>query len=759
MSSRTVVLHPRAAALPLFLISASPVWAAAENMPARVSTDNDSGQIEEVLVSARRRGEERLQDVPVAVSVLSDETLRKAGITDLSEVATRTPSFTFAQQIGNQQEVVIRGIGTLRLTGSAAEPSVGLFIDEVYVGRRGTATPPLFDLERVEVVRGPQGTLYGKNVVGGAVNLLTARPSNETSGRAAISYGQFDAFGGRDIWEGTGYVTGELTDGLAGRLAVYYRKHDGYSQNTLLDEALDDQDNYAVRGSLLFQPTAALDIHVIADFSHNESNGQSRRAVDDLSVPGLGAVVGAGLLSDNVRESDSPWAQWEEQDTAGLTARVDYRLGSGHTLTYLSAVRYGDFNGRYSLVGTGSPPSLTDAANGQREKYTGITQDLRLSSPADGAGPLRWVAGAYFLREDTDIIDNSIATSFLSALGPGSVGDILDGEFIYDQENITKSSAIYGELTWALADTLSLTAGGRYTYDDKNYRNRSECLDFGAQPDFIFCVAPLGAEFWNIRTSKSWSEFTPKASLDWRASDNALLYVSAARGFKGGGWQGKPATEAAALFPYDPEIAWTYEIGAKTDWADGRVRANVAIFHTEFDDLQVEQLDDSGLSLIIDNAATARIDGVELEVQLRPVPELQLWLSGSYLDSEYQDFIDSAGNDLSGNRLARTPELRFTGGADYTVRISSTLSLDTRVEYQWQDEMPWLVENTVFEDSYGLLDARVALQALQSEWEVALFGKNLTDELYRVDAIPFLGDVFSRFGAPRSYGVQFTKTF
>lgn len=718
-----------------------------------------SDQIEEVFVSARRRGEEPLQDVPIAVSLLSEEALRKAHIVDLAEVAARTPSFTFGQQIGNQHEVVIRGIGTLRLTGSAAEPSVGLFIDEVYVGRRGTATPPLFDLERVEVVRGPQGTLYGKNVVGGAVNLITAKPDRETAARVSAAYGQFDAFGGRDVWEGSGYLTGGIGDAGAGRLAAYFRNHDGYSRSTLLNEWLDDQDIYALRGSLLFEPSDALDIHVTADFSHNESNGQSRRAVDDLSIPGLGAVVGSGLLGPNVRESDAPWDQWEDQETAGLTARVDYRLSGGNALTYLSAVRYGDFSGRYSLVGTRSPPSLTDAANGQHEKYVGITQDLRLSSPADTVSALRWVAGLYFLREDTDIIDNSMATTFLAVLGPGSVGDILDGEFIYDQQNITKSSAVYGELTWSITERLSLTAGGRYTYDDKEYRNRSECLDFGAQPDFIFCVAPLGAEFWNIRTSKDWSEFTPKAGLDWRASDDALLYISAARGFKGGGWQGKPATAAAALFPYDPEIAWTYEAGAKTAWADGRVRANVAIFHTSFDDLQVEQLDDTGLSLIIDNAASARIDGVEVELLFRPMAALQLWLSGSYLDSEYKDFIDSAGNDLSGNRLARTPEFMFAGGADYNVTLTPVLTLDARVEYQWQDDMPWLVENTVYEESYGLLDARVALASRNEGWEVALFGKNLTDELYRVDAIPFLGDVFSRFGAPRSYGVQFSKSF
>lgn len=718
-----------------------------------------SDPIEEVVVSARRRGEERLQDVPIAVSVLSAEALRKANIVDLAEVAARTPSFTFGQQIGNQHEVVIRGIGTLRLTGSAAEPSVGLFIDEVYVGRRGTATPPLFDLERVEVVRGPQGTLYGKNVVGGAVNLITAKPSRETSARVSAAYGQFDVFGGQDIWEGSGYITGGIGEAGAGRLAVYYRNHDGYSRSTSFNEPLDDQDSYALRGSLVFEPSEALNIHLAADFSHNESNGQSRRAVDDLSIPGFGVVVASGLLGTNVRESDAPWDQWEDQDTAGLTARIDYRLASGSTVTYLSAVRYGDFSGRYSLVGTRSPPSLTDAANGQHEKYVGITQDLRLSSAADAAGPVRWVAGLYFLREDTDLVDNSMATTFLSVLGPGTVGDILDGEFIYDQENVTKSSAVYGEFTWSMTERLSLTAGGRYTYDDKKYRNRSECLDFGAQPDFVFCVAPLGAEFWNIRTGKDWSEFTPKASVDWRASEDALLYVSAARGFKGGGWQGKPGSAAVASLPYDPEIAWTYEAGAKIDWADGRVGANVAIFHTEFDDLQVEQLDDAGLTLIIDNAASASIDGIELEVLFRPLPAVQLWLSGSYLDSEYRDFIDSAGNDLSGNQLARTPEYMFAGGADYSLVLTPVLTLDARVEYQWQDDMPWLVENTVYEESYGLLDARIALGSRNDGWEVALFGKNLTDELYRVDAIPFLGDVFSRFGPPRSYGVQFSKTF
>ena len=209
--------------------------------------------------------------------------------------------------------------------------------------------------------------------------------------RVAVSYGQFDVFGGRDIWEGFGscHRRIERLRQPAG-LAVYYRKHDGYSQNTLLDERLDDQDNYAVRGSLLFQPTDALEIRVGCRFQPQREHGQSRRAVDDPSFPGFGAVVRIGTVQRQcARERCTLGLSGKIRTQPGSRRASTIRLGGGHTLTYLSAVRYGDFNGRYSLVGTRSPPSLTDAANGQHEKYTGITQDLRLSS--SGRGTVRCV--------------------------------------------------------------------------------------------------------------------------------------------------------------------------------------------------------------------------------------------------------------------------------------------------------------------------------------------------------------------------------
>lgn len=743
-------LRPLAFALGLASLSALPSPARAQSAPGA------EGGLDEVIVSARRRGEESLQDVSIAVTVLSSEDLRKSGIVDIAQIAARTPGFTYQEQIGNQQEVVIRGIGTLRLTGSAAEPSVGLFVDEVYIGRRGTASPAIFDLERVEVVRGPQGTLYGKNVVGGAVNLITARPSHETSGRISAAWGQMDALGGKDTWSTEGYVTGSLGERAAGRLAFQARHNEGYSRNILRGEELDDYTGWALRGSLLFTPSEDLTIHLSADVGHNDGNGQSRLPVDDPTLPGPGPAAGLGLPTNDPRESASPWSQWEDKDVFGISGRLDYQLPGGQTLTYLAALRDGDFEGRYSLVGLPSPPSLTDAANGQEEDYQGITQDLRLAS-AEG-GRLSWVTGLYYLREETGVVDNSIATTYLAFLGPGSIGDILDGEFLYDQKTINESLAVYGEASWALSDALSLTLGGRYTDDDKDFRSRSECLDFG-QPGGLFCVAPLGNDFWDIRVKESWQEFTPKAGLDWRATEDVLIYASMARGFKGGGWQGKPGSTAAARFPYDPETAWTYELGAKTAWADGRLRANVAAFLTKFDDLQVEQLDDTGLTLIIDNAANAEIQGIELELRASPVEALELWFSGAWTDSEYQDFIDSSGADLSGNELARTPEYMYSAGVEYTAGIGADYELGLRAEYSWQDDMPWGVENTVYEDAYGLLDARIALSPRAGGWEIALYGKNLDDELYRVDTIPFLGDVFSRFGPPRSFGVQATLDF
>jgi iron complex outermembrane receptor protein len=438
-----------------------------------------------------------------------------------------------------------------------------------------------------------------------------------------------------------------------------------------------------------------------------------------------------------------------------VSARADVQLDAAHALIYLTAVRQGDFDGQYSAVGTTSAPAPTDAAFRQHERYQGITHDLRVSGAAD---QWRWMVGAYALREGTRIIDDSIATSYLSVLGPGSVGDALDGRSWYGQRGISHSRALVGEVGVKLRPSLWLSAGLRHTDDRKRYRNTSRCLDHGARSDFLLCVVPLGAEVWDISTRRRWRENMPRLGLDWQVRPDVLLYLSVARGFKGGGWQGRPGTREAALYPYDPEAALTYEIGGKASWAAERLRLSAAMFHTDFDDLQVEQVDDSGLALITDNAAAARIDGVEMELQAQVTLHTQLHFAGSYLSSEYRQFIDSRGVDLSGRTLARAPRRSFSAGLTHVRALSEVVSLQMQLDMRWQDVMAWVVENTVAEASYGVVDARLGLTSVRG-WEVAVLGSNLTNRLYRTDVIAFLGDVFSRFGPPRSYRLQVSQTF
>jgi len=708
-----------------------------------------AAQVDEIIVTATKR-EESVQSIPVAVTAFGAEELEKARVFDISDVAARTPSFAFQKADSTEQELIIRGIGTIRLDSASADPSVGLFLDEVYVGRRGTATPPVFDLARAEVLRGPQGTLYGKNVVGGAVNLITARPEDTFSGAGSVSIGNYSAV------QSSGHVTGPLTESVSARLAFFQSSRDGWAENVQTGDELEDLDQAALRGSMDIALSERARLELTGDWSYTETNGQSRFPVDDPNVPGTGTVRGFGFTGTDVRTSNHPFDLFEKTRTHGLTAQLEYDF-EGATLTWLSAMRYGKASDRFAQAGVTSPPSFTDSVVGQYEEYTGYTQELRLTSTT--AGRFSWIGGLYYYHENTEREDTNSADSFAFS-GPGTLGDILDGTYRYEQRAGVDNFAVFGEAGYAVTETVTLTAGVRYTVDRKELENRVNCLEFGG-PGGILCAAPLGpaSDQFDIATNESWSELTPKFAAEWQANENIFVYASATRGFKGGGWQGKPSNEAAALVSYDPEVAWTYEAGIKSDLADGKLRLNGSVFHTDFSDLQVEVLDDTGLTLIVDNAADAVISGVELEAFFSPTEQLNLFATASYLDTEYENFIDSSGADLSGNQINRTPETSYTVGFDFEQPVGNGYQINARGVYSWQDEFFWLPENINKEEAYGLLNGRIGFGPEDAKWEIAVWGKNITDETYRLGVIPFIGDVFSRFGAPQTYGVELSARF
>lgn len=733
-----------AAGLAAVLIGAPAL--AQEASPEEERPHADGPQVSDIIVTARKR-EESLQNVPIAITAYDGDTIRDAQIVNLSEFAGRTPSFTFQSQSSLEQEAFIRGVGTVRLNSATADPSIGLFLNEVYIGRRGSATPPIFDLERVEVLRGPQGTIFGKNVVGGAVSLVTAAPKFSSAAGVSISVGNYNSI------QTESYATGALSETIAARVALYTNRHDGFSRNVVNGQGLENLDSYGARLSFLARPASNLTINLIGDFSRDNSGGQARHAVDDPTRPGIGPIT-TGQISKDPRTTETPYDQFNRRKTYGFTGRVDYDAEFA-TFTYLSALRGGDSGQRYSQAGAGSPPSFTDSVLTQFEKYQGITQELRIAS--NGTGALRWLAGLYYLREETDRSSRNTANSFLPG-GPGSTRDSLDGENIFDQLGVAQNYAAFGEVSWSITPQLTVTAGARYTIDKKRMDGEARILSLG-QPGDILSPAPL-REPYAVEVEKTWREVTPRFAVEFKATPDILLYASAARGFKGGGWQSATPDRATALRPFDPETAWNYEIGIKSDFFDRRVRLNLAAFQLDFKDLQVEQLDDVLLTTVVANAADARIRGVEGELTVAVTQNLTLSGSGSIIDAKYLDYIDQGRNlDFTGNKLPRTSDFQYSVAADHTLPLGTNLALRTHVDYVYQDAFFYGPDNTNAEPGYGLLNARIGIGAADNGWALSIWAKNLTNRLYRVSVIPFLGDESSLYGAPRTYGLRLSTRF
>jgi iron complex outermembrane receptor protein len=703
--------------------------------------------LEEVMVTARKV-QESLQDVPIAVTVLDGQELMDSQIYDVSQIAGRVPSFTWQQHNTIHSEISLRGIGTVRSFGAAGDSSVGYFLDEVYIGCRGAAMPPLFDLERLEALRGPQGTLFGKNVVGGAISVVTAKPQDEFSASAYAGFGNYSSI------QSGGYITGAVSEDVSMRLAFYQNKHDGYAQNIVYGEEMEDLEALAARLSLTWNINENMKLDLTLDGSTEEGNGQSRHSVDDPNVPGPGFVT-PNLRSQDPRTNESPYDQWGEKDTFGFTARFEWYL-DGFDLVYLGAVREGDSSVRWTQTGTTSPPTATDSTLTQPEDYRGITQELRFASKQDQK--FRWLVGLYYLDDDTKASTRNTAVSFLND-GPGSLGDILDGDYIIQQRAVSKNYAIFGDLAYDFSEDVTLSVGGRYTKDKKDWDSEAIVLGLGP-PGSLYPTAPLTQGPYHAIEDDSWSEFTPKAILDWKFGENYLLYGSIAKGFKGGGWQGGAGTLVAASTPYDPETAWSYELGLKTELMDNRIRLNLAAFYTDFQDLQVELLDDVNLVLVVANAADAVIKGIEVEFEAALHETVTLFASGSYVDAEYKDYIDPLrGFDYSGNQIQRAPKEQFNIGFDLRAPLTGGLVLLGNVSYSYQSKMYFGPDESNFEPGYGTVDARVGFGAADGKWSVVIWGRNLTDELYRTSIIPFFGDEHSVFAAPRTYGVKGTINF
>lgn len=798
-------------------------------------------ELEEIVVTAQRR-ETNLQTTPVAISAYSGDSLEQSKVFSAADLANSVPAFSLTALSPLDAELNIRGITNTRLDSPTSDPSVGTFLDGVYIGRTGDFNFDFYDLERIEVIRGPQGVLLGKNVVGGALSIITAAPKQERSARVLASYGNYDAV------LLSGYVTGGLSDTVAGRFSFQVRNRDGFARDVLHDRDVEDLDSIQARAQLAWDGgDSGWSARAILDYTKDETNGINTVPVaggtpscetsylrTNCTRPWSNLRLYLGLTNprQNVAQSvqyqgEERIQQFLEREGGGLTLDIEKRF-ERFTFNSLSGYRTVDSAQLYDQTGSG-PEALgwsipewqaymafINATYGTRPATSNnglflfaqpvgeaveaeqLSQEFRLTS-SDENSRFDWIAGVYLKKDDIDKTDRFIGENFLGAVIPGGNNPLstLSGENRWVNEGEIENYAGFAQLGFEFTEALKLSVGVRYTQDKKSGNVSGFVVATGdrfspndpranvtieslcRRPDGTFvspnpaaCVAPdqwvysAGTGFETAYSAK-WNETTPQATLEWKVSDDLFTYVTVARGFKGGGFDDTPANIAQATTPFDPEKATNYELGFKADLLNRRIRLNAAFFLMDYTDLQVTQTNAACLCNITDNAASAEIKGVEAEFQLLATDRLRFNFAGSYVDAKYEDFLESAINpstgqrlDSSGNRLQRTPETQLTGGIDYTASLGRWGdALNFRVSYTWQSDMFWATDNIAKEPSYGLLDARIALAPPDAPWEVAIWGKNLDDELYRVNIIPFFGEEVSQFGPPRTYGIDFSWRF
>ncbi len=771
--------------LALVAVATVALWLGLPPAATAQQTGSREPVLEEIIVTSQRRAE-NLQAIGLAVTAFSGEDLREQGIFDIKGITERTPGFTMGEFNPGQTQLYVRGIGSNE-DGAGGDQSVVVFVDEVYIGRAAGQDVDLFDLERVEVLRGPQGTLFGRNVVGGAVSLITKKPTDDPELALEASYGNYNAVTLR------GLASGPISDNLYGKISFSSRRRDGYLENHIgrfksfyagtgisdfqfADDDVRKINRDAVRLGLRFVPSDTVEINITGNFSTLDEDGAVRHFIagtgallhpaHSVLIPNYDSDIHAVLTDDIGRFT---------VDVTGATGRVDWDVTDTLTFTSLTAYRdveainleHGLGSPRFSnvLLSSGVIPFGADGFNDYFDGSETLTQELRLTS--SGAGRLQYVAGLYFLEEDVHRHETaSIGIKIPDGMGgflniPGFNATNAVGSD--NQVGNTTSYAAFGQLTYDFTDAFSVTLGGRYTKDDKEIRRVG--IPNG--------VSVLSA--FNLSSQADWSEFTGKIGLSYQVNDDVFLYGAVSEGYKSGGYQGLSPSGLQAGTPFNPEFATLYELGAKTEWMDNRLRINVAAFFTDYEDLQILQLlvpegspPGTPGTLFTQNAANAEVRGAEVEFIVAATDGLTFQGSVTTLDTEFTDFFAPAGfvppgggtggQTRIGNELRNAPDLAYNLLARYQHDLANGAQMSYQIDFRHKDQVNQDPDNLDFASipEYDLAAARVAWLNRSGSIEIAGWVNNLFDEDYFIHNFPGLGDGLATAGPPRMYGVTFT---
>jgi len=720
--------------------------------PAPIFAEGDDASVTDIVVTATKRTE-RLQDVPLSVAAFSGEVIDRLGVEQAGDLAAQTPGFNVqGPYTSAKPQFSIRGIVNNAVNANGV-PAVGVYIDEVYLNSPITQGLPTYDLERVEVLRGPQGTLFGANTTGGAISFVSRRPDPADGFNGFIEAG-LGNYGLRNVAGAIGLPIG---DTAAIRLSGYYDDVDGYRRNTLTGSRQNFHETLALRGQISWEVTPDLKARFSfnyhktdADIAYEQQGAQdpvtfapcsSSSVLADRCIDFFGYSEKA--VNDDFYSALSIIDSMDRTEVKGGALTIDWTLPFA-TLTSISALYHNEYDSFEDLSMSPFDNALLQYQSSGRQ----ITQELRLTSAAQG--PLKWIVGLYYLSEDSQEFEVVHGYSLAGFFGGARAAAFKT----YDLD--TKDYAAFADGSYEIVPGLTLRAGLRYTRETKEmdfYRAYSLTPGISASPvgqDFINNNL-LFAEVDVSRNAK-WSEFSGRASLDYKISDDVMVYGSYARGFRGGNFNMTSQSNGEVV---DPEFVDTIEAGLKSQLLDRLLRFNLSGYYSKYDDQQVTTV--RGAAVILSNAASSTIYGLEAELQATPMTGLLLSAGTSLMHAEFDEFIDSQGIDRSGNRLENTPSTTFNALARYeypeTTRGTFAVQVDTSYKSGHFLDLSNKPESR--QDAYWLLNSRLEFIA-NNGFELALWAKNITGTKYYVnwfDGVNFTGGNMYSTGRPTTYGI------
>lgn len=732
---------------------------------AATTTANDRTVVEEIVVTAERR-EANLQSVPIAVSALTQAAIESQGIRSVADIAAQVPNLTATTgpQGSADANFFIRGVGQFDFIATN-DPGVGVYVDGVYLGRTVGALLDAGDIGRVEVLRGPQGTLFGRNTLGGAVSVTSVAPDTRAFGaRGRLTLGS------RDRFDADLGLNAPLGDTAAVRLYGFTRSQDGFARNAISGSVFGATERVGGKAQLLWKPTGGLTVTLSADYVNDKSNPAPSvlRAIAPLPFFPAGAFAQTQDPNDFYKSFASNSAK-SANEIYGFSGTIAYDFGDA-TLKSITAYRHLD------ALSTSDPDGTSFRIYDQQSptRQNQFSQELQLTGRALD-DRLSYVVGGYYFRER---VDQTLFLCFAPITPPPTAFFNPCNTWNQGNNQLTESYAAFGQARFNLTEKFSVTVGGRYTSEDKSIVS-NQAFDFrpaGFSPaPGIVVPGFLAPIVTDLADQVAFQRFTPKAGIEWKPAPRTLVFASYAQGFRSGGFNGRlivTPPPPQRIPSYRPDKTDAVELGLKTDLFDRRLRANLTVFYTKYTDIQ-QTISVPVIQFAVANAGEAELYGFEAELTAVPVERLRLNASVGYSHSEFQrgagdpspanSPVDIRTGIAYGNALPFSPQWTAAIGAEYGVDLGFG-TVTPRVDWRYQSRTHFTAFNLPLEteDGYGLWQARITLTDRSDRFSLAVFGDNLTDAKYYTfgqDALGAQGVAYSYIGRPREFGVTLGAKF